>query len=103
MPAPEDVAAFLGQSEDESTLSLASQALPIITAMCKAYTRDQGFKDGKPNDELEAVIITATARLMGNPEQTQYRAGNVSFQSHFQGWTLAELFVLNRYRKRALG
>ena len=40
---------------------------------------------------------------MGNPDQLKYRVGDVSYQSAFEGWTLAETFVLNRYRKEALG
>lgn len=103
MPTPQDVAAFLGQGDDDTVLALAGESLPIITAMAQAYTRGNGFTTGEPNEEIAAVITTATARLMGNPDQTQYRVGDVSYQSSFTGWTLAETFVLNRYRKRAVG
>lgn len=103
MPTPQDVAAFLGQGDDDTVLALAGESLPIITAMAQAYTRGNGFTAGEPNEEIAAVITTATARLMGNPDQTQYRVGDVSYQSAFTGWTLAETFVLNRYRKRAIG
>lgn len=96
----QDVAAFLGQSDDDTVVALAGKTLPTITAMARAYTRGNGFEGAEPNDEIEAVILTATARLMSNPEQLQYRVGNVSYQSSFRGWTLAETFVLNRYRKR---
>ena len=103
MPTAQDVADFLGQGDDQTVVALAGESLPIITAMARAYVRGNGFNvGGEPNDEISAVITTATARLMANPEQLQYRVGNVSFQSGFQGWTLAETFVLNRYRKRAL-
>lgn len=103
---PKDVADFLGQGDDETVLALAGQALPIIRAMAYAYTRGRGFLDGAsvlPNDDVAAVIITATARLMANPDQLKYRVGDVSYQSAFEGWTLAETFVLNRYRKKAIG
>lgn len=103
MPTPQDVAAFLGQGDDDTVLALAGESLPIITAMAQAYTRGNGFTTGEPNEEIAAVITTATARLMGNPDQTQYRVGDVSYQSAFTGWTLAETFVLNRYRKKAIG
>ena len=99
---PKDIADFLGQGDDQTVIALAGEALPVITAMAHAYTRGNGFTDGEPNNEIAAVITTATARLIANPDQVQYRVGNVSFQSSFQGWTLAETFVLNRYRKRAL-
>ena len=47
-------------------------------------------------------IITATARLVANPEQLGTTVGSVTVNGGFNGWTLAELFVLNRYRRRAL-
>lgn len=101
MATGQDVADFIGQGDDQSVVALAGQHLQIITAMAQAYTRGNGFDDGYPNDDMAAVLVTATARLMGNPDQTNYRVGNVSYQSHFQGWTLAETFVLNRYRRTA--
>lgn len=101
MVTGQDVADFIGQGDDQSVVALAGQHLQIITAMAQAYTRGNGFEDGHPNDDVAAVLVTATARLMGNPDQTNYRVGNISYQSHFQGWTLAETFVLNRYRKTA--
>lgn len=101
MISGQDVADFLDQGDDETVVALAGQHLTVITAMAKAYTRGGGFTGGEPADDLAAVLITATARLMANPDQTNYRVGSVSYQSHFQGWNLAETFVLNRYRKRA--
>ena len=97
----QDVADFLGQGDDDTVVALAGQHLQIIKAMAQAYTRGNGFDEGYPNDEIAAVLVTATARLMANPDQTNYRSGSVSYQSHFQGWTLAETFVLNRYRRKA--
>ena len=101
MPTAQDVADFLGQGDDDTVLALAGEHLPIITAMASAYTRGVGFNEGVPNDEISAVLTAATARLMGNPDQLQYKVGNISFQTGFRGWSLAETFVLNRYRKRA--
>lgn len=100
-PNAQAVAAFTGQGEDAAVVALAGEHLPVITAMARAYTRGNGFTAGQPNDEIGAVIVAATARLMANPEQLRYRVGDVSYQSAFQGWTLAEQAVLNRYRKRA--
>jgi hypothetical protein len=75
--------------------------------MAKAYTRGHGFDAAdEPSEELAAVITTASARFMGNPKQTStvttIGPSTTDVRSHFQGWTLAELFVLNRYRKRAM-
>lgn len=97
-----DVAAFLGKPGDAATVALADQHLPLVTAMVASYTRGHGFTDGDPADDLAAVIICATARLMANPEQLAYDTGSVSVRGGFSGWTLAETYVLNRYRKRSL-
>jgi len=50
---------------------------------------------------VAAVIITATARLLANPEQLDSTVGGVRTGGGFAGWSLAESFVLNRYRRRA--
>ncbi|MDS1114488.1 hypothetical protein RD149_12000 [Gordonia westfalica] len=100
----ETVAAFLGQGPDPDLglVALAEQHAAIVTAMARAYTRGEGFAGGIPTDDIAAVITTATARLVANPEQINTTTGSVSVLGGFTGWTLAELFVLNRYRKRAL-
>lgn len=97
-----DVAAFLGQGTDPELVALAGQHVPIVTAMARAYTRGEGFVGGIPTDDIAAVITTATARLVANPEQLSTTVGSVAVNGGFTGWTLAELFVLNRYRRRAL-
>lgn len=104
-PTAADVAAFLGKG-DAATLAITGQALPIITAMARSYTRDNGFTDVGPADDIAAVIVTATARLVSNPGQLegQHEMGpfRADFRGGFTGWTLVETFVLNRYRVRAL-
>ena len=97
----ETIAAFLGQGTDHELVALAGQHATIITAMARAYTRGNGFTDAEPNDEITAVITTATARLVANPEQIATTTGSVAVNGGFTGWTLAETFVLNRHRKRA--
>lgn len=81
-------------------------AIAQVTVMARAYTRGRGFEDGDPNDEISAVITTASARLAANGRQTVGRdkVGDVERESgsSFTGWTLAELAVLNRYRVTAL-
>ncbi|MBS1691931.1 MAG: hypothetical protein JST91_06905 [Actinobacteria bacterium] len=84
-----------------------SAVIPLITAMARAYTRGRGFDDdGRPNDEVAAVITTASARLAANTKQLNQSASmdglGADTRSFFTGWTLAELFVLNRYRRRAM-
>ena len=97
------VADFLGAGDDADLVALAGEHVTVITALVRAYTRDRGFDriTGAPNAGLGAVITSATARLVANPEQLRYGVGSVQYNSAFQGWSLAELAVLNRYRKRA--
>ena len=105
-PDGQQVAAFLGGGDDPTLVALAAEHVVIVTAMARAYTRDAGFTvvNTIPEcaDELAAVITTATARLLTNPGGLAYDlGGTVSIRGGFTGWTLAELFCLNRYRKRA--
>lgn len=95
------VADFLGGGDDPTLVALAEQHATIVTAMARAYTRDQGFTGPEPADDIAAVITTATARLVANPAQIASDVGSVSLRGGFTGWTLAETFVLNRYRKRS--
>lgn len=99
----QDVADFLGQGTNTTLVALAEEHALIVTAMVKAYTRDNGFDEGMPGDDLAAVITTATARLVSNPGQLRYGIADVQMNDAFQGFSLAETFVLNRYRKRAHG
>ncbi|MGI8576484.1 MAG: hypothetical protein ACR2KG_00880 [Nocardioidaceae bacterium] len=96
------VAEFLGQGDDPTIVDLAGQHVLVVQAMASAYTRGRGFDvQGFPYDDVAAVITTATARLLANPEQIPADVGGVSIKGGFVGWSLAELFVLNRYRARA--
>jgi hypothetical protein len=100
---PEAVVALTSEGDASEVAELTVQ---IITAMAKAYTRGHGFEAGEPSEELAAVITTASARFIGNTKQTSMAMTTGPFtadlRSYFTGWTLAELFVLNRYRKRAM-
>ena len=99
----EQVLLFLGRPGDTAIEGLAEAAIPIVTTMVKAYVRGTGT-GWEPNEELEAVIVTAAARLVSNPGQlaVDQTAGPFmqSLRGGFTGWTITELAVLNRYRKR---
>lgn len=100
---PEDVAKFLGRGDDTELIALAQEHLPIVTAFIEAYTRGRGFDElGEPANPLRAVIITATARLVPNPEQMKrYSSGDYSENpAILDGFTLPELAILHRYRRR---
>ncbi|WP_304114557.1 hypothetical protein [Mycolicibacterium bacteremicum] len=95
------VADFLGGGTDTNLVALAGSHAQIVTQMCRAYTRDAGFSDGVPNDDIAAVIVAAAARLVANPQQLPHDVGGVSMRGGFNGFTLTERLVLNRYRKKA--
>lgn len=84
----------------------AATVVPIVTTMAKSYTRGRGFTENEPNEEIAAVIATASARLAANGEQlASKRVDNVEYRFSLAstfGWTLAELAVLNRYRVTAM-
>ncbi|OKH81171.1 hypothetical protein EB75_17790 [Mycobacterium sp. ST-F2] len=97
----QQVADFLGQGDDTVIVALAGQHAAIITALARSYTRGRGFAGTDPAEDIAAVIVTATARLVANPEQLAADFGSVSLRAGWQGWNLAEQIVLNRYRVRA--
>lgn len=101
---PYDVAAFLGQPASPELSALTEAHLPIVTAMVRRYVRGKGFADGSPDDDLAAVIVSSTARLVKNPtNDTLQVAGPFTVRpGTFDGWTLPELAILHSYRKRAV-
>lgn len=74
------VAQFLGQGDDAALVTLAGKSADVVTQMAKAYTRDGGFTAGVPNEEIAAVITTAAARLVANPEQLGSTVGTVTIR-----------------------
>lgn len=102
-PRAARVAAFLGEGDDSTVIALAEQALPLVEASVRAYTRGRGFTAGTPNDDLEAVIIAAAARLAVNPalHRSETVGDYTANYGGFIGFTLPELSILNRYRERA--
>lgn len=97
----EDVGALLGDSAP--TEAALEQAVKAVTVMARAYTRGEGFDGDEPNEEIAAAILTAACRLARNPGQlpTAETMGPFAFdvKGGFQGFSLAELAVLDRYRR----
>ncbi|CRZ17987.1 hypothetical protein [Mycolicibacterium neworleansense] len=86
------------------TADQANAAVSVVTSRAKSYTRGIGFTDDGIADDIESVIQTAVLRLLVNPTNVERDAmGSLSVQygNNFQGWTLSETQVLNRYRERA--
>lgn len=104
LPDVAEVASFLGVSGDNQVMVLAEPHLRHVTAMARSRTRGQGFDapNHKVAEDLAAVIVAATARQLGNPEQDRRVAyGDYSVVPQ-TGWSLVEQAVLNRYRRMAL-
>ena len=84
----------------------AEQALQIAGALVDAYTRGRHKRLGEYRPGVEDVITTVAARILANPEQIAVREQVGPYSMYrgegFSGFTLVELAVLNRYRKRAL-
>lgn len=99
-----DLVKWLGQDTADTTLmAQALQAVTMASAMTDAYCRGAHLKaDGiATRPGVDAVILMASARMLANPEGLKYATGVVSFNDAFNGFTLAEQMVLNRYRRRA--
>lgn len=82
--------------------------LDTATALIEGYTRGNHVdKRGLPRAGIDSVTLTVAARMMANPGQITKRDQAGNFSTHrgegFSGFTLVELSVLNRYRKRAKG
>lgn len=103
LPTGLDVVVFLGRSGDPPLQALATEHVRLVTAFCRAYTRDQGFDEETEEiaEDLRAVIVAATARLVVNPAQVlRESADGYDVLGSFNGWSLPELIVLNGYRTR---
>ena len=100
---PTDLVKWLGQATtDTELMAQAGQAITLASAMVDAYTRGAHlYASGQTRPGVDAVIQMAAARMLANPEGLRYSAGVVNFADAFTGFTLAELAVLNRYRRRA--
>ncbi|WP_448810468.1 hypothetical protein [Agromyces bauzanensis] len=105
MPTPtgQQVADYLDRGDDTQLVALAGVHLPLVSAMVKAYTRGVGFTIDVPDETLEAVIVSACARLTANPDGTITEAVD-DYQTRrtvFEGFNLIERAVLDGYRRKA--
>lgn len=96
------VAAYVGRRDDPVATETAEGQVPIVAEFVRGYTRGKGWQGDTPAAPLRAVIVSATARLVLNPEQVrQYSSGDYSETGPLlTGFTLAERHVLDRYRRR---
>lgn len=106
MPVNADnLSVFTGQPYGDADYDKATAVIGVVAALAKSYTRGQGFTAGEAAEDIGAVILSASARLISDTSQNiqEQRQGpfSVSYREGFTGWTTAELSVLNRYRLRA--
>ncbi len=91
-----------GQTVDSTQ---GAEVLSTVTQLANAYTRGVGFTGGVPNADISSVILTAAARLLAHPRQLAVDEtvgpDSASFRGGFNGWSVAELYCLNRYRVTA--
>ena len=93
--------------EDTGDPAQVQVAVESALSMVEAYTRGCHVDaTGEYRPGVEAVVLGVSARLLANPGQVQSRKQSGPFSvlkgQSFQGFTLTEQQVLNRYRKRAL-
>lgn len=105
MPTGEHLQQFMGDTPIEA--STAATSIDAATALVDGYTRSNHLDhDGTPRPGVAHVVLTVAARIAANPGQVSYRVSAGAFSKQvgkgFSGFTLAELSILNRYRKRAL-
>lgn len=80
----------------------AAEAAQVVGQLAAEYTRGRGFAtDGTPGVTASSVIVMATARLLGNPEQTNRQIGNVTTRSFFDEWNRVEKKLLDTLRRNA--
>jgi hypothetical protein len=105
-PEVSDLTALLyGESGQTVDPEQGAEVLGTVTQLANAYTRGVGFTVGVPNADISAVILTAAARLLAHPRQLAIDEtvgpDSASFRGGFNGWSVLETIVLNRYRVTA--
>ncbi|MCG7426036.1 hypothetical protein MHY20_00120 [Helcobacillus sp. ACRRO] len=99
-----EVLDLMGRRDDTDLEKQVASSADTIRMMAYAYTRGGGFNPLNINEvkpDVFSVLVTATARLVANPEQIRYQVGALSMNEGFRGWSLAERAVLDRYRRKA--
>lgn len=103
---PEELISFMVDTpvSTETATTAITTAEALIGGYCRGSHVDRA---GEYRDGIKAVVITVGARIAANPAQVAIRDSAGPFSRSrgqgFSGFTLAELAVMNRYRKRAKG
>lgn len=105
MPTYQGLQGFLGRALSPEQ---GSAVIEVVTAMARAYTRNVGFDGDEPNEEIGAVILSCSARLITPTSNAQldvsesHGPSSVRVSGAPVAFSVAELMTLNRYRQRAL-
>lgn len=122
------VVLLLGLGDDAQVRDQAKSCAWLMANFVRSYTRGNGFIGDTVAEDLQGVIITATARLLTNPAQSssesesspllRFYAGegampaggkdggsdiavqSFAFSGGFSGWSDIEKAILHRYRRR---
>jgi hypothetical protein len=104
LPAVSDLQAFLGGNVTVDPTQGAA-LIAWIAQLASAATRGVGFTNGIPNADLWSLIVGAAARIYAHARQLSLSQaeGQESFdvRQGFQGWSVAEQYVIRRYRRMA--
>ncbi|WP_322857338.1 hypothetical protein [Mycobacterium shigaense] len=107
MPSPVPITEyqqFAKETYSGDDLAQLNSVLSVVGSMVSSYTRGRGFTDGTPADDLKAVIMTAAARMLKNPNGIRSESMGPFMTQYDQAvfnWTLSELTVMDRYRVKA--
>ena len=105
MVTPAELVKFIGATGENVEMQ-AELAISTATALVGAYCRGKEKRAGRYRPGVEEVILTVSARILANPSQTQEREtiGPYSYfrGEGFKGFTIVELAVLDRYRKKGI-
>lgn len=100
-------AEWMGRPDDADLIGRIGAVLPHVVALVHGYTRGRGFcEDGwSCPPDIASVIYSVIARVLANPDGLQKTTTTGPFTETVAGWqgfTLMERQILDRYRVRAL-
>lgn len=98
------MADYLGRTLDAQETRTAQLHLYQTANMVREYTRGAGFNPefSEVATPLMAIIVSRAARSMANPtDLTSWSASGISQRPGRIDWTLAEIRVMDSYRRQA--
>nr|WP_300147223.1 hypothetical protein [Propionicimonas sp.] len=107
-PYATGAAEWMGRPDDAALIARAGAVLPHVLQLIRGYTRGRGFPNEDawecPSD-IQVVVYSVIARVLANPDGLQKTTVTGPFTETVAGWqgfTLMERQILDRYRVKAL-